>query len=85
MIPDARPLIAEAYRWQRRLGNACVATTYCHITANPGHPDVWDSNHADEVSAQTEDEINAVFAAMDQHLRAGGGELGGDVTTHPIG
>jgi GNAT superfamily N-acetyltransferase len=61
-------MIAEAYRWQRRLGNAQVATDYCHITANQAHPDVWDSNHADDVTAQTDAEIDAVFAAMDQHL-----------------
>jgi GNAT superfamily N-acetyltransferase len=60
--------IAEAYRWQRRLGNTQIAATHCHIVADPAHPNVWDSNHADDVTAQTEPEIASVFAAMDQHL-----------------
>jgi GNAT superfamily N-acetyltransferase len=60
--------IAEAYRWQRRLGNAQIASSHCHIVADLARPDVWDANHADEVTAQTDGEIDAVFAAMDEHL-----------------
>src|SRR5271166_6438995 len=60
--------IAEAYRWQRRLGHAVISAPHCHIVANPAHPDVWDSNHADEVTAETDAEIDAVFNAMDAHL-----------------
>ncbi|MGJ4904612.1 GNAT family N-acetyltransferase [Bradyrhizobium sp. HKCCYLS2058] len=60
--------IADAYRWQRRLGNAQIMGPACHLVADPAHPDVWDSNHADEVTAQTDAGIDAVFAAMDQHL-----------------
>lgn len=37
--------------------------------ADPAHPDVWDFNHADEVTARTDAEIDAVFVAMDRHLR----------------
>jgi hypothetical protein len=68
MTTDLARSIAEAYRWQRRLGNAQIAATHCHIVADPAHPNVWDSNHADDVTAQTEAEILSVFAAMDQHL-----------------
>ena len=68
MVTDTAYAIAEAYRWQRRLGNMNIATPHCHIVANPAHPDVWDANHADDVTAQTEAEIDAVFAAMDEHL-----------------
>jgi GNAT superfamily N-acetyltransferase len=68
MIADLPRSIAEAYRWQRRLGHAQIAGPHCHIVANPAHPDVWDSNHADNVTAQTDTEVDAVFAAMDQHL-----------------
>jgi glutathione S-transferase len=60
--------IADAYRWQRRLGNTQIESTHCHIVANRAYPDVWDSNHADEVTAQTEPEIDTVFAAMNEHL-----------------
>ena len=65
---DLARTIAEAYRWQRRLGNAEIASAHCHIVADPAHPDVWDANHADQVTAQTEAEIDGVFQAMDKHL-----------------
>lgn len=68
METDIAHAIADAYRWQRRLGNAVVAAPHCHIVANPLRPDVWDANHADNVTAQTDAEIDAVFAAMDRHL-----------------
>lgn len=68
MTVDLALTIAEAYRWQRRLGAAQIATPHCHIVADPAHPLVWDANHADEVTARTDAEIDAVFAAMDEHL-----------------
>jgi GNAT superfamily N-acetyltransferase len=68
MAVDLARTIADAYRWQRRLGNLQIEAPHCHIVANPLHPDVWDANHADDVTAQTDSEIDAVFAAMDQHL-----------------
>ena len=68
MATDLARSIAEAYRWQRRLGNTLIAAPHCHIVADPAHPQVWDSNHADEVTARTDAEIDAVFAAMDRHL-----------------
>jgi len=68
MAPDLVHNIAEAYRWQRRLGHAQIAATDCHLVADPAHPDVWDSNHADEVTAQTGPQIDGVFEAMEQHL-----------------
>ena len=40
MATDAAYAIAEAYRWQRRLGNMNIAAPHCHIVANPAHPDV---------------------------------------------
>ncbi len=67
-MTDLARIIAEAYRWQRRLGNAEIEAPHCHIVANPAHPDVWDSNHADQVTAQTETEIDGVFQAMNKHL-----------------
>jgi glutathione S-transferase len=68
MADDLARLLAETYRWQRRLGNQVIATPHCGIVANPAHPDVWEANHADEVTAKTEAEIDAVFAAMDRHM-----------------
>jgi GNAT superfamily N-acetyltransferase len=61
-------LIADAYRWQRRLGNTQIEAPHCHVVADRAHPDLWDANHADDVTAQTEPEIDAMFAAMDEHL-----------------
>ena len=68
MATDLAQRIAKAYRWQRRLGNAQIVAPGCHLVADPRHPDVWDSNHADEVTARTNAEIDAVFAAMDRRL-----------------
>jgi hypothetical protein len=68
MATDLARTIAEAYRWQRRLGNRQIAATRCHIVFDEAHPDLWDSNHADDVTAQTELEIDSVFADMNQHL-----------------
>jgi len=68
MTTDPARIIAEAYRWQRRLGNTQIAAAHCHIVTDKAHPDVWDSNHADEVTARTEREIESVFSAMDRHL-----------------
>ncbi len=60
--------IVEAYRWQRRLGAAVFLEPFCHIVADPGHPDVWDVNHVDAVVAETDTEIESVFAAMEARL-----------------
>ena len=68
MNADLTRRIAEAYRWQRRLGNTQIAAPGCHLVVDPAHPDVWDSNHADEVTARTDAEIDVVFAAMDRYL-----------------
>ena len=68
MATELAQIITEAYRWQRRLGNSAIAAPHCHIVADPAHPDVWDANHADEVTARSEAEIDAVFAAMERHL-----------------
>ena len=68
MATDAAYAIAQAFRWQRRLGNMNSAAPRRHIVANPAHSDAWDANHADDVTAQTEAEIDAGLAAMDKHL-----------------
>jgi len=68
MTQDLARTIAEAYRWQRRLGHRAIAAAHCHIVADSAHPDVWDANHADEVTARTPAEIDGVFRAIDEHL-----------------
>jgi GNAT superfamily N-acetyltransferase len=68
MTTGVARIVAEAYRWQRRLGNTLIEAPHCHIIADPTRPEVWDCNHADEVTAETDAEIDAVFAAMDLHL-----------------
>ena len=68
MATDTAYAIADAYRWQRRLGNISIAASHCHIVTDPAHPNVWNANHADDVTAQTGAEIDSVFRAMDRHL-----------------
>lgn len=68
MIDALSRTLAEAYRWQRRLGHRLIVETGCHIVADPAHPNVWDANHADEVTAESASDIDAVFAAMDRRL-----------------
>jgi GNAT superfamily N-acetyltransferase len=65
---DPERRIAEAYRWHRRLGARVIETPHCHVVADPAHPDVWDANHVDEVTASTFEDIEAVLAAMHAHL-----------------
>jgi ribosomal protein S18 acetylase RimI-like enzyme len=65
---DLERRIAEAYRWQRRLGARTITAPHCRIVVDPDRPRVWDRNHADDVSASAPAEIDAVFAAMDEHL-----------------
>jgi GNAT superfamily N-acetyltransferase len=60
--------VAEAYRWHRRLGNTTIGTPYCCIVANRLRPEVWDANHADDVTARTDAEADEVLAAMELHL-----------------
>ena len=68
MAIDLARTIAEAYRWQRRLGATLIEERYCYIVSSPPCPEVWDLNHADKVTAATELETEAVFAAMDHCL-----------------
>ncbi|MFO1084809.1 MAG: GNAT family N-acetyltransferase [Reyranellaceae bacterium] len=68
MATDLMHRIAEAYRWQRRLGNSHIVVPGCCLVVDPAHPEVWDSNHADDVTARTDAEVDAVFAAMNRHL-----------------
>lgn len=65
---DACRPIAEAYRWQRRLGHDAIELPWCGIVADRAHPDLWDANHADNVTAESDVEIDAVLSAMDEHL-----------------
>jgi len=65
---DSQRLIAEAYRWQRRLGHDAIELDCCGIVADAAHPDLWDASHADNVTAESDGEIDAVLAAMDAHL-----------------
>ena len=65
---DSQRLIANAHRWQRRLGLDVLALDHCGIVADPAHPDLWDANHADDVTADSDAAIDAVLAAMDVHL-----------------
>jgi ribosomal protein S18 acetylase RimI-like enzyme len=65
---DLTRRIAETYRWHRRLGARVIETSCCCIVADPVHPGVWESNHVESVIAETDHEIDAVFAAMEVEL-----------------
>jgi hypothetical protein len=65
---DLAGLIAEAYRWLRQLGATLIPMPYCCVVADPERPGVWDANHVDEVTAETDAEADAVFEAMERHL-----------------
>ncbi|ODU20273.1 MAG: hypothetical protein ABS87_11535 [Sphingomonas sp. SCN 67-18] len=60
--------IIDAYRWQRGLGNRVIQLPHGRIVSNADHPDIWDANHADAVTAARPDEIAALLAEMDRHL-----------------
>jgi GNAT superfamily N-acetyltransferase len=68
MTTEIARIVGEAYRWQRRLGNNVISAQHCHILADPARPDIWDCNHADAITADTDAAIEAVFAAMNLHL-----------------
>jgi GNAT superfamily N-acetyltransferase len=50
------------------LGCDTRSLRHARIVVDPLHPNVWDANHADSVSAETEDEIGAVLKTLDVHL-----------------
>ncbi len=60
--------IAQAYRWQRGLGHRTVSTPFARIVTDPDNPLIWDANHADTVTAEAPEEIEAVLRALETHL-----------------
>lgn len=64
---DLRAII-DTYRWHRGLGNPARLLTNARIIVDASHPNVWDANHADTVSAATEDEIEDVLKSLEDHL-----------------
>lgn len=60
--------IAATYRWHRGLGHSTRELDNARIVVDRQHPNVWDANHADTVSAKTDREIAAVLEALDDHL-----------------
>ena len=60
--------IAETYRWHRGLGHSTRELGHARIVSDPLHPNVWDANHADGISAETEDEIGAILEELDVQL-----------------
>ena len=60
--------IADAYAWQRALGSATIQGAGCRVVMNPAIPNVWDANHADSLTVETEAELQKALAFMDAHL-----------------
>jgi GNAT superfamily N-acetyltransferase len=67
-ISDAMKRVAASYAWHRALGNQVVPGQHCHVIRDPTHPDVWSSNHASGVTAESDPQIDAVFEELDAHL-----------------
>lgn len=63
-----RHAIIDTYRWHRGLGHSVVLLPNARVIVDTLHPNVWDANHVDAVSAATEDEIEEVLGAFQNHL-----------------
>ena len=57
----------ETYRWHRALGQEARTTDYARTIVDPAHPNVWDTNHADCITAATQQQIAGVLQALDHH------------------
>ena len=60
--------IADTYRWHRGLGHSATDHGDVRIVRDPAHPNVWDANHADGITADSDDRIDRVLALLDRHL-----------------
>lgn len=57
----------ETYRWHRALGQEARTIDYARIIVDPAHPNVWDTNHADCITAATQQQIAGVLGALDHY------------------
>jgi GNAT superfamily N-acetyltransferase len=60
--------ILETYRWHRALGQKVRQLDFARIVADPAHPNVWDTNHADCITAATRSQIDAVLESLEVDL-----------------
>jgi GNAT superfamily N-acetyltransferase len=60
--------ILDTYRWHRALGQKVSQLDWARIVADPAHPNVWDTNHADCITASTRAQIDAVLESLEDHL-----------------
>jgi GNAT superfamily N-acetyltransferase len=60
--------ILATYRWHRALGQKVRQLDCARIVADPAHPNVWDTNHADCITAATRPQIDAVFESLEVHV-----------------
>ncbi len=58
----------ETYRWHRALGQEVRAIDRARIIVDQAHPNIWDTNHADCISAETGSQIAQVLEALETHL-----------------
>lgn len=58
----------ETYRWHRALGQETCTIDHARIIVNRAHPNVWDTNHADCITATTQHQIDGVLQGLDQFL-----------------
>jgi GNAT superfamily N-acetyltransferase len=60
--------ILYTYRWHRALGQKVRQLDYARIVTDPAHPNVWDTNHADCITAATRPQIDAALESLEVHL-----------------
>jgi hypothetical protein len=60
--------IAETYRWHRGLGHSTKEFGCGRIVFDLKHPNVWDANHADGITAESDEQIEGVLEALNLHL-----------------
>jgi TPR repeat protein len=65
-MPTDLARTTDAFRWRRRLGDSDLVSLRRPVGQNVAYPDVRESNHIDGFAAETAEEIDAVFEAMDQ-------------------
>ena len=58
----------ETYRWHRALAQETRAIEHARMIVDPSHPNIWDTNHADCITAATHQQIAGVLEALDHHL-----------------
>lgn len=63
---ELRAKVTEAYCWYRALGNRASEGPHCRLVVDEQWPDIWVANHVQHPRAQTDAEIDVMFAAIER-------------------